>query len=79
MKLLLYKWPWSIACHQRKHEWSEVPGHIRGEFDLISQEPEPGQEIDISTRHQTCSQINTRLVSKKGACRGEIGAQLGIR
>ena len=57
-----------ITCHQRKHEWSDVPGHIREEFKIIGQETESGKRCmfyqDSNPKH---SQNNARLVSKNTA------------
>lgn len=42
--------------HQRKHEWSNAPGHIRGDFILTGQEIESGGSQITQAGFAWCSQ-----------------------
>lgn len=44
IKLLLCRRYRCTTHHRREHEWSDVAGHVRGEFDLISQKTQCGEE-----------------------------------
>lgn len=41
---------WGFKCRHRKHKRSDLPGHNREEFNLISWENESGETKDVLTK-----------------------------
>lgn len=50
-----------------KHEWSSVPGHSRGEFNLIVQEIEPEKKTGVSNKTMTPN-IQRKSLKKAWFC-----------